>query len=385
MLPLVNRLKSVSKTQLLVILATVWLLIQVGYLKIFGIVTTRESTKYIEECQYLLQYGHFSDNKYLFYSVYILIHIFFYKLGFEIVGVYLAHLLLNLLAAYFFFELNYRITHKKSIAFIAVLLLLMTQTFEMWTIYLYSESVYSSLIILFAYCFFVLNHQKKYNLILTTVLFILIIFSRPTGLLMIPVLASYFFFLLIEQTKYLKALLFMSIITNAFFFLLNYAMCSSTTFDFMKPFLENEVLCYIPTENTPALTKHTGSNSILNIFEYILDNKKQFIYISYQKFISFWGLQRSYDSKAHNLYFSFFFYPIYLLGVIGLFSLFTKEKKVALFIILLFTIYTLGVILTCDDWNNRFNIPLIPFIMLLGAIGIHFCYEKFSRIISKEA
>ncbi len=381
---LVNRLKILSKAQLLIILVVLWLLIQAVHLKTFGIVTTGESTKYIDECQQLLQYGYFSDNKYLFYSVYILIHLFFYKLGFEIIGVYLFQLLLNLLAAYFFFELNYRITRKKSIAFIASSLLLLTQTFEMWTVYLYSESVYSSLIILFAYCFFVLNQKRKYNLILTTLVFVLIIFSRPTGLLMIPVLMSYSFVLLLKQAKYLKAILFISIISIAFFFLLDYAMHSSTTFDFMKPFVENEVLCYIPTENTPALTTHTGSNSILNVFEYILHNKKQFAYISYQKFISFWGMQRSYYSNAHNLYFSLFFYPIYLFGLIGSYYLLKIEKKVFLFILILFTFYTMGVILTCDDWNNRFNIPIIPFVMMLGAIGIHFCYQKMGKVLFKE-
>ena len=382
MFNLVHHLRNISTKQLLAILGTLWILTQIFYLKTFGIVTTGESTKYFEECQQLLQYGHFSDNKFQFYFVYIFIHIIFYKLGFEIIGVYVFQLLLNLLATYFFFELNYIITKKKFIAFIAVLLLLLTQPFEMWTVYLYTESVYSSLIILFAYSLFVPNHKKNWELILSILIFILILFTRPTGLLMIPVITIYFFFLLIKQKEYLKALLTVTIIGSIFFLLLDYAMHSSTTFDFMKPFLENEILCYIPTENTPAQTIHSGSNSILAILDYILQNKKQFLYISYQKFISFWGMQRTYDSKTHNLYFACFFYPIYVIGIMGLFSLFKKSKKIFLFIISLFLVFTLEVILTCDDWNNRFNIPIIPFIMMLGAVGINYFFEKYLKIFN---
>lgn len=368
--------KSLSKKHFLFILLLAWLIIQSLFLKIFGIVTTLEATKYIEECQNLLKHGTFSDNKYLFYSVYVFIHIIFYKMGVEVVGVYIFQLSLNLIATYSFYQFNYKITGKDSVAFIAVLLLLLTQTFQMWTVYLYTESVYSSLIILFAYCLFVLNQEKIKNQSLAAFIFILIIFSRPTGLLLIPVLGLYSFFLLIQKRKYLKAFLLASSVSIGFFLLLNYAMHSSPSFDFMKPFFENEVLCYIPTENTLPLTTHTNSNSLLNILEYILHNKRQFIHLSYEKFISFWGMQRYYDSTSHNLYFVFFFYPIYFFTLIGLFRLYKQQKQIFLFIVTLFLIFTLGVILSCDDWNNRFNIPIIPFIMISGAIGIDTFLER---------
>ena len=152
-----NSIKNISQTKLLAILGFMWVLIQFSYFKKLGIVNTLEATKYIDECQQLLRYGCFSDNKYLFYSVYIFIHIIFYKLGFEITGVYIFQLLFNLLAAFFFFKICYKLTKKKFIAFISVLLLLLTQTFQMWTVYLYTESVFSSLVIVCIYSFFVLN------------------------------------------------------------------------------------------------------------------------------------------------------------------------------------------------------------------------------------
>lgn len=377
-------LNSIIKKNFLFVLFIFWLLIQVIFLKSYGIVTSLEATKYIEECQNLLKYGSFSDNKYLFYSVYIFIHIFFYKIGVEVVGVYILQLLLNLFATYSFFKLNYKITNNKTIAFIAVLLLLLTQSFQIWTVYLYSESVYSSLILLFTYCFFVLNQRERKNVLLTIFIFILVLFSRPTGLLMIPIVSIYFFLELIHKAQYMKACLLGIIMGICFFALLNYAMHSSAQFDFMKPFVENEVLCYIPTENTPALTTHTGSNSLLHIFYYIFHNKRQFIHLSYEKIISFWGMQRYYYSVSHNLYLKLFFYPLYLFGAFGLFKQFKQQRKICTFIITLFAIFTFSIMLTCDDWNNRFNIPIIPFVMMLGAMGIFACYEWILRLLPKK-
>lgn len=375
---IINWFEKTSQRKILVILFFAWLLLQAILLLSFGIVTTGEATKYFDECHLLLQQGNFSENKYIFYSVYIFIHIVFYKLGFETIGVYMFQLLLNLLAAYFFHQLIVKIRGKKIIAFIAVLLLFMTQTFQMWTVHLYTESVYSSLIIIFSYCFFTRENKSTKQWILTAFIFLLILFARPTGLLMIPVMMIYFFFRLLHQKKYVIAISLTAIAAAAFYFLLDYAMHSSNSFDFLKPFAENEVLCYIPAENTAPLTTHTGSNSLQDIIQYITHNPSQFLYLSWQKFISYWGMQRYYDSPLHNLYFVLFFYPLYLLAVIGLVKIYKQQKSFCVFCIAMFFIFTLSVILTCDDWNNRFNIPVIPFVMLLAAVGIHYLYELWN-------
>ena len=380
---LLNNIRNISSIQLLLILLFLWALIQASYFKKFGIVTTLEATKYIDECQQLFQYGHFSDNKYLFYSVYILIHIFFYKLGFEFIGVYLFQLLLNLVATYFFFQLNYKITKKKSIAFVAVLLLLLTQTFQMWTVYLYTESLFSSLVIIFTYSFFILNQQNKKDTILKALLFILLIFARPTGLLFIPVIFVYFFFFLIQQKRYLKALLFTIAITFGFFGLLNYAMQSSTTFNFIKPLLENQIICDVPIQTLYKPILPTTSNTLFGILDYIFHNKGQFLFLASRRFISYWGMQRSTNSHSHNLFFACFFYPLYFMGLIGSIKLLKQHKAAFIFIISTFFFFTLSVIFSCDEWSNRFMVPIIPFIMMLGAIGINSCYYKIGRIITK--
>ena len=379
-----SSLKNITRSQLLLILLAFWLIIQSLFLKSLGIVTTLEATKYTDECQQLLLYGNFSDKKYLFYSVYILIHILFYKLGFEIIGVYIFQLLLNLLATYLFFELTLKTTGKKSIAFLAVFLLLLTQTFEMWTVYLYTESVFSSLVLIFSYCLLSLNLQNKRNVIFTILLFVLFIFARPTGVLFIPVLLMYFLFILLQRKKYLIALLFTSIATIFFFALVNYVMQSSDTFNFIKPFIDGQVICDVPVQVLNSDISQTASQSLSGILNYIIHHKQQFAHLSFQRFISFWGLQRPFNSRSHNLFFAFFFYPIYFLGLIGLVKLYKKQKRVFIFIISIFFFFTLSVMLSCDEWSNRFIVPIIPFVMMLGAIGINYCYDKINNLLNNN-
>ncbi len=342
---LAKNIKNISFSQLLLLIGVFWLVVQVSLIQEYGIVTSREAVKYFDECHQLIQTGHFSDKKYLFYAVYILLHVVFYILGFETVGVFLFQLFLNLLATCLFFKLTYNITGKKPTAFIAVMLLLLTQTFQMWTVYLYTESVFSSLFIIFSYYLLGVKIQNNKNRILAGGLFLLLIFARPTGLLLIPVLFLYYFFLLIQGKEYLKAFFFSGFVAISFIPILNYAMQSSTTFNFVKPFLERQVICDVP-ETVYTIPSHTTSNTLSGIFDFIVHNKTQFIQLATHRFVSFWGLQRTFNSRSHNLYLGCFFYPIYLMGLIGLIKLFKQCIGVFIFIVSVLFFFTLSVELT---------------------------------------
>ncbi len=343
----------------------------------FGIVTTREAPKYFEECQNILQNGHFFDKKYLFYSVYILIHILFYKLGFETIGAYLFQLLLNLLATYLLFNLTHKITGNNAVAFIAVILLLLTHTFQMWTVFLYTESVFSSLVIIFSYCFLVLNQQDYRNWMLTSLVFLFLLFARPTGVILIPVLFVYFFILFVHHKEYLKAILFSASVSIVIILMLNYAVQRSNSFNFVQRFFESQIICDIPIQTITTIP--ATSNTLVSILEYIIHNKIEFLHLAGQRFISFWGMQRPYNSRAHDLFFACYFYPVYFLGLFGSSKLFKLHKRAFVFILSTLVCFTLSVVLTCDEWSNRFNVPIIPFVMILAAIGLYFSSKKITN------
>jgi len=76
------------------------------------LVTTNEAVKYSGEAQMFLHYGQFSEQKYIFYSAYIFLHVIFLKAGFETVEVFVTQLLFNLVAMFFFFKTAFNLSNK---------------------------------------------------------------------------------------------------------------------------------------------------------------------------------------------------------------------------------------------------------------------------------
>ena len=361
----------IHKRPVLVLMIT-WALLQIILLLIFGIVTTGEATQYSNEAQNFLQQGHFSEPKYIFYSVYIFLHIIFLKFGFETVGLYLMQLFTNLLAMYLFYKTAYRLTKKKNAAFLSALLLLVCYSWQYWVVYLYTESFFCSLIIIFAGLLF--GTEKRNNLQYSAVvfIFILILFARPTGIFIIPVLCIMLVWWLISKRKTTQAIAVLLAMTFAFTGILNYAMKAGSSYDFITPLLEKNVLCYLSEQPPVSAIKVEGaSNSLLSIWNYIEQNPGTFIKLSALKFLSFWGMTRPYYSTFHNVWLMCFFYPLYIFAFIGISALWKTQPAFVCFATGMILIFTLSVMVTCDDWNNRFNLPIIPFVILFAGIGLH--------------
>ena len=146
----------VSRASLLLLF--LWLVLQAILFFQFGIVTKGEAVKYLAESEYWRQYQNFSQPKYLFYSVYISIRLFFEEAGLGTTGVYIFQLFLNLVSLIFFYKLSKRYFNNDRSALIASFLLIICLPWQLWTIHLYTESVFISLVIILTY--FLLKPDK---------------------------------------------------------------------------------------------------------------------------------------------------------------------------------------------------------------------------------
>jgi len=70
------------------------------------------------------------------------------------------------------------------------------------------------------------------------------------------------------------------------------------------------------------------------------------------------------------------FYPLYVCAIAGFFVM-KKENLFRLFILFILIIFSAVVMLSCDDYDSRFNIPVIPFIFFLAAPAFSFLQKKF--------
>src|ERR1700730_11926954 len=179
------------------LLVSLFLIIHLGLLLTFGIYTKEESVKYIKEADYLIQYHHFSHPKYFFYFGYIALQMLCQWSGTGIIGVYLIQLTINGIATICYYKLILSIASRKSTAFLATLLLICSIPFQKWTVYLFTESFFFSLLIVYTYILFHKSIPINKKIILDAFVFCLILISRPTGVLIIPatiMLLSFYFF-----------------------------------------------------------------------------------------------------------------------------------------------------------------------------------------------
>ncbi|HRH47424.1 MAG TPA: hypothetical protein PLP23_01660 [Panacibacter sp.] len=367
------------------VLLILWLVVEAGLFIHNGIVTNGEAIPYIAEANYFIANAAFTSAKSIFYSVYILLLALFKKTGFQSTGIYVLQVALNLYAMYCFFKLTHFVTKSFNAALLATILLITCIPWQDWTTYLYTESVFCSMVIIFSYSIFYSKNNGKKNIFLMVLSFLVLLFSRPTGLLFIPVVGLMLIYYYNKKKNFYGASL--SLLTAGVFFLIlvNYAMRSGGEFDFMKPFRDENILCYLATQTTSSnATIPPDGNSLQGLLHYVLNNPATFTKLAVLKFQSYWGLTRSYYSSTHNALLICFFYPLYFFAAFGVIKLWQTTTVFVLYSLLIFFFFTLSVLVTCDDWSNRFIMPVLPFVILLGAYGISVVVKKLKAVSLKK-
>ncbi len=378
-----NGFNILQTKRLKLILLAGWIIVQAICLLKTGIVEKGESLKYINEALLFANGGQFSQPKYLFYSVYIAIRLFFEEAGLGATGVYIFQLLLNLVSIFFFYKLSIRYFNSERSAKIAALLLIVCLPWQLWTTHLYTESVFINLVIIFTY--FLLKPDKKAGgYFLTGFFLMLLIFTRPTGMLFIPLVLIWYRIKWIRGKKWITLLSASLVSLGAFALILNYAMKGEGEFEFLKPFIEEHIICGVPLASNSTLDLPADGNSIQGLFYYVSHNSLHFLKLSFQKLGAFFGLTRSYYSPLHNLAIRLFFYPVYAMALVGLVFARKNKNDMAIFLISGIGLFAFSVTLTCDDWLNRFIMPVLPYIMLLATAGITFIIDLIEKRSNKN-
>jgi hypothetical protein len=343
---------------------------------IHGIVTVNEASKYIEQADLLIESGNLSHPSMWLYSTEILLITAAKKLGTGYLSVVVFQLLLNGLATYFLYRLCNKLSDQFT-ATILVLFFILNYPFQTFNTTLYTESVFYSLITLLTCYLLQLKILTVRSLVFLLLFLLLICFTRPSGLLLVPCVFIYLFTNFFKQYSFIVKTSLVLGITLLFLFILNLAIGAGGQLDFMLPFKEEHIICGVPTITGNSFEPEP--NSIFGIFSYIFQHPGQFFRLAVNRSIAFFGLTRNYYSNAHNLYLVLYFFPIYILALFSI-STWWKINKGLLLYCLSFVLITWGtVILTCDDWHNRFFLSTMPLIYILSIPGLKFLLTKFSK------
>jgi hypothetical protein len=99
----------------------------------------------------------------------------------------------------------------------------------------------------------------------------------------------------------------------------------------------------------------------------VKSNTGLFLRLATKRLVAFWGVQRPYYSDLHNFYVAAYFYTLYVLIVASLKNWLTSYMPEMVFLVLYVALVSLTVMLSCDEWHNRFLYSILPLLLLLAA------------------
>jgi hypothetical protein len=352
---------------------SLWIAVQVLLYIKNGIVTNLEAEKYILRANNLIENGSY-DLSYICYSTFIIFLALVFKLGIGYKGVVLFQLILNGFATIKIFQITKAISGEKIVAFFASLFFILCYQIQVWNFHLYTDSFFLSIVILFFDALINSNLTKWSNRIKFATLLLLLLFARPTGILF---LVPFIVYVIIKNRNTIfkinnyKIIFYSSLLLIFIFSGSIYLNKSQLMYNgLFQAFPSNKIICGVESglENFISL-----KNNPHGTFQYLSHNITLFIKVSYLKLVSFYGMVRPFFSSTHNLILMSF-YPIYLLSIIGICTKF-KFKEDKYFIITTLMVFSGLVIITCVNWHSRFILPILPFIIILAAIGLNRTFQ----------
>ncbi|HXR82685.1 MAG TPA: hypothetical protein VN722_00080 [Hanamia sp.] len=374
--------KSDQQKFFFILLGFFWIVTQAALFWQRGIETGFEAIKYINEAQNFIQFGKLTSNNFWLYSTEIFLIAVVIKLHLNFMIIVVVQWLLNLFATWMFYQLAVFILKKPVLAFLATFIFIINITYQVYNSFLFTESVFYSLTVIYSSYLLRIQKLNLKNIGILVLLLILLSVTRPTGILFFPATAIYIFFRFLKPVSvwYQSAIIIGSLII--FYFLINQMLQSGGEFDFMLPFRKENIICGVNTNRIANIDVMEKGNSIEGLVYYILHNKDQFLRLAKLKTISFFGFTRSYYSPMHNLYLMAFFYPIYILSIIGAVKMILKKQKALIYLFIIILLYWITTLLTCDDWHNRFILTVSPFIFLIAVASFTFSKNRKESLLS---
>jgi hypothetical protein len=366
------------------ILAACWFAVQGLLFYRLGIVTELEASKYIAEADNLIQSGSVSSPNFWLYSTQIFLIAIVKKLHIGFVWVALVQWSFNGLATWTLYKFSSRISNGLT-GLIIALLFVFNIPIQTFNFYLQTESLFYSFTILLSCHLLSLERLTWKNFIFIFLFLVVIGFTRPTGLLWVPCSFLYLFFRFFRNFSALLKIGITAVVSIGFLFFLNAALGSGGELDFMLPFRDERIICGVPTlPHFVDIKTSAHPNSVFGLLYYITHNYDQFLRLGWLRSQAFWGLGRTYYSNGHNVYLALYFYPVYFLALFSLRHWIRKNKCLLLYCAALVFITWASVILTCDDWHNRFFLSVVPYIYILSIPAVKFFTDKIRMNANKR-
>jgi len=364
----------------IIVAAVIYFIISAILLFKYGIRTDGEAEKIIENANRLITGQEFFNGLFGYlYIAYTLLVALFIKLSVNLVFVAALQIVLSFIAALCLYKLLSDVLHNNKIAFLFFIIYLVCYPIQKWNFFLYTESMHTSFVVMGIYLFNKCLQDKKFKWFAALgIVLLLILFSRPVGVLFLLSLFTVFLFWLYRNKKKM-----------AFFILIGISIVVVTGI-FNSPYTafinpdsirRMEIICQVPEANNDVVYREYNREGLYKAFVVIKDEIGigNFLKIGFKKLGYFFGMYRGYYSWQHNMLL-ICFTLLYPFALIGIFSKAAKPFYYVRVLALTYLLFTaIGIFFTCDEWSNRFISPAFPIVMILAAVGLLSVYNRFFR------
>jgi len=344
-----------------------WAIVFSWYLALIALLYFKNGVVYHNEAEkYLLVADRLSFStldvlfaKYKFYFTFVCflkLGLYLFKYKFVLI---LFHILFNLISSLFIYRIGLKLTDSDFASKIAVGLFLFCYPLQFWTLTLYSETLFIFLCLWLFY--YLICHSFK-SLYLTILISVLMFFARPFGVLFVMYYWIYYF-----QTKLkfkLSYFVFINLLATIAIFSLILVVKTDSSFYLVALLYKEPMMTSLYPLTNPFMEK----DSLLNVYLYIYREIGfiELLKLEIKKFLWFFCLPRPHYSLLTNLIMGFSsFYFIF--GIYGLIKNKLNQITLSLTVGFLFLSNIIMVLLTLNEWNNRYNILVFPiFCIIIG-------------------
>ncbi|MBT2557713.1 hypothetical protein J7E24_07950 [Hymenobacter sp. ISL-91] len=334
-----------------------------------------DSARYLIYAHQIADDGYFEAGHNLRYVGYPLFMAFWLKLGTGWWGIVLGQIAMSGLAARAFYRTMHRLSPAASgwvPAALATAALVGWRDAQQFNVYLLTESLFASLLILAFWALVWARRGPTGRWLVFGLLVLLAGIARPNGFVVAAATGLAGLAYLRQrpdQRAFRRALLALVLLAPAWWWVLNKLLL---TFTLIETYLRGEIIyAYTPwvVEPTEPLQLPPADMApLLRLAYFMLANPLYFGKLALLKGLLFISYIKSYYSLSHVLAIALFIYPCYWLACYGMRSTAWLPARVFLTGVVLWQ--GLVVMLTVEDWDVRFLLPLLPCIFALAGLAV---------------
>jgi hypothetical protein len=359
-------------------IGTCWLIIQLVFLLMNGINDQQEANKYIVLSRELVNGTRDFSLHNLWYSGYIMLHALLRMAGLHYKSMYVVQLIFSALSVYYFTRILSTWTRSNKMLIISALLYSTCFIIQQWVSFLYTDSVFSSLLVILIYYLLEENKNTSNKVIFWVLVFLFPLF-RPVGFLFLIVACLHWMFTfhkrnIIKIFTCIAYLVFIAVIINR----------SMQNPAYFYPYhnLDANIICGLPSNLLQYQEVPYDHNT--SVASYFWNNPGMATRLFLLRFYKVFSMTRPFFSLGHNLAVAAACIFYYALAAVGLISIIIHRRRPLYVLPAGCLVFCLPTIAFCVEWTGRLSLPVICFVLLMGGVGVDYLVKRFQLFTGRN-